>query len=397
MQCSNRNTVRGLTKCSYVAPAKNLGAYGDDDCCGFETMSVDVLLVAGARPNFVKLASLHRALVAQRRLTSSILHTGQHYDDAMSGSFFRELGIPEPAVNLEVGPGSHAVQTGTIMQRFEPVLTSLAPRWVVVFGDVNSTLAAALVAAKIGVPVAHVEAGLRSHDWTMPEEINRVVTDRVATRLYVPSRDGCENLSREGIPADRIVLVGNIMVDTLLVQLPSLDQGAILREAGVERGNYVLVTLHRPSNVDDAATLGRICAVLEKAAEQEAVLFPAHPRTQAQLKALSPKALRGVRVFDPLPYRSFLGLMANARVVVTDSGGIQEETTALGVPCLTLRRNTERPITVDEGTNQLVEPEPAEFDHALNAADGRRRRVPELWDGHTGERIAEDLAKLTKK
>jgi UDP-N-acetylglucosamine 2-epimerase (non-hydrolysing) len=358
-------------------------------------VSTDLLLVAGARPNFVKLAPLHRALQRHSSLRSAIVHTGQHYDDAMSGSFFRELGIPEPDVNLEVGPGTHAVQTGTIMQRFEPVLAELAPRWVVVFGDVNSTMAAALVAAKLRVRVAHVEAGLRSHDWTMPEEINRVVTDRVATRLYAPSRDACDNLSREGIPADRVLLVGNIMVDTLLTQLPSLDQPAILREAGVERGKYVLVTLHRPSNVDDAATLGRICAVLERVAEREAVLFPAHPRTQARLKALAPKgALSAVRVVDPLPYRSFLGLMANARVVVTDSGGIQEETTALGIPCLTLRRNTERPITVEEGTNQLVEPEPATFERALNAANGRRHRIPELWDGRTGDRIADDLAKV---
>jgi len=351
-------------------------------------MSLDVLLVAGARPNFVKLAPLHRALTAQGRLRTAIVHTGQHYDDAMSGSFFRELGIPEPEVNLEVGPGTHAVQTGTIMQRFEPVLTKLAPRWVVVFGDVNSTVACALVAAKLGVSVAHVEAGLRSNDWTMPEEINRVVTDRLAQRLYTPSRDASANLAREGILAERVVLVGNIMVDTLRMQLPQLDQPAILRGAGVEQGRFVLVTLHRPSNVDDEATLGRICSVLEKAAERETILFPAHPRTQARLPKTS---LRGVRVIDPLPYRTFLGLMANARVVVTDSGGIQEETTALGIPCLTLRRNTERPITITEGTNQLVEPDPETFDRALHAANGRRHRIPELWDGHTGERIAQDL------
>lgn len=357
--------------------------------------AVDLILVAGARPNFVKLAPLSRAIESHQKLRFAVVHTGQHYDDAMSGSFFRELDIPAPQVNLEVGPGTHAVQTATIMQRFEPVLTELAPKWVVVFGDVNSTMACALVAAKLRVNVAHVEAGLRSNDWTMPEEINRVVTDRIAQRLYTPSQDATANLVREGIAKDRILLVGNIMVDTLLKQLPLLDQPAILRDNGVERGRYILVTLHRPSNVDDASTLERICAVLEKAAERETVLFPAHPRTQARLKALATKEASGaVRIVDPLPYRSFLGLMANARVVVTDSGGIQEETTALGIPCLTLRRNTERPVTIEEGTNQLVEPEPEAFDRALHAANGRRHRVPELWDGHTGERIAKDLARL---
>lgn len=358
-------------------------------------MTCDVLLVAGARPNFVKLAPLHRALRRHPGSRTAIVHTGQHYDDTMSGSFFRELDIPAPDVNLEVGAGSHAVQTAAIMERFEPVLSEYAPKWVVVFGDVNSTLACALVATKQRIKVAHVEAGLRSNDWAMPEEINRVVTDRISQRLYAPSQDAVDNLRREGMPAEKVLLVGNIMVDTLRVQLPTIDQATILRDAKVERGRYILVTLHRPSNVDDAATLKRICEVLEQAAAKETVLFPAHPRTQERFKALaSGRTLQRVRVVDPLPYRTFLGLMANARVVVTDSGGIQEETTALGVPCLTLRRNTERPITVTEGTNQLVEPEPAEFNRALHAANGRRHRIPELWDGHTGDRIADDLARL---
>lgn len=359
-------------------------------------MSVDLLLVAGARPNFVKLAPLYRALRQYPTVRAAIVHTGQHYDDAMSGSFFRELDIPVPDINLEVGPGSHAVQTAAIMQRVEPVLTEMTPKWVVVFGDVNSTMACALVATKLRIPVAHVEAGLRSNDWAMPEEINRVVTDRISQRLYAPSQDGVDNLLREGIAKEKVVLVGNIMVDTLRTQLPQLDQPAILRESNLERGKYILVTLHRPSNVDDGATLERICAVLETAAAREVVLFPAHPRTQERFKKLT-KPLHRVRVVDPLPYRTFLGLMANARVVVTDSGGIQEETTALGVPCLTLRRNTERPITITEGTNQLVEPEPAEFDRALHAANGRRHRIPDLWDGRTGERIAADLSKLVKE
>jgi UDP-N-acetylglucosamine 2-epimerase (non-hydrolysing) len=229
----------------------------------------------------------------------------------------------------------------------------------------------------------------------MPEEINRVVTDRLADRLYAPSRDACDNLVREGVPTERILFVGNIMVDTLLAQMPHLDQAAILRDFAVEPQKYLLVTLHRPSNVDEPATLQRICTVLGEAAAREPVLFPAHPRTRARLEALGgSRSLGDVRLLDPLPYRTFLGLMANARVVVTDSGGVQEETTALGIPCLTLRSNTERPITINEGTNQLVEPDPTTFRQGLTVANGRRSRIPELWDGRTAQRIADDLARL---
>jgi UDP-N-acetylglucosamine 2-epimerase (non-hydrolysing) len=315
----------------------------------------------------------------------------------MSGTFFRQLGIPAPDVNLEVGPGTHAAQTATIMLRFEPVLLDIAPRWLVVFGDVNSTVATALVAAKLGIPVAHVEAGLRSNDWSMPEEINRIVTDRLSHRLYTPSRDANDNLRREGIAAERIVLVGNIMVDTLRKQLPALDQPTILHEMDVEPQRFVLVTLHRPSNVDDPATLERICRVLCAAANHETVLFPAHPRTRVRLAELAKsESLGSVRVVDPLPYTTFLALMANARVVITDSGGVQEETTALGIPCLTLRANTERPITINEGTNQLIEPDEEQFRRALTAANGRRHRIPDLWDGRTAERIASDLVQLLR-
>jgi UDP-N-acetylglucosamine 2-epimerase (non-hydrolysing) len=356
---------------------------------------MDLMLVAGARPNFVKLAPLYHALRVFPAIRTTIVHTGQHYDDAMSGSFFRELEIPEPEVNLEVGPGSHGEQTGRIMILFEPVLQRINPRWVVVFGDVNSTVACALVAAKLGVAVAHVEAGLRSNDWSMPEEINRLVTDRLSTRLYAPSQDACDNLMREGIAPDRVRLVGNIMVDTLLARLPKIDQERTLSEFRVERQRFVLVTLHRPSNVDDPTRLFQICSVLGKASEHEPVLFPAHPRTQARLQAREFKgALGTTRVVAPLPYHAFLGLMASARAVVTDSGGIQEETTALGVPCLTLRPNTERPITITQGTNQLVEPEPTAFRQALETSNGRRHRIPELWDGRTAERIAADLDSL---
>ena len=325
-----------------------------------------------------------------------IVHTGQHYDHAMSGSFFEELEIPEPEVNLEVGPGSHAEQTAAIMVRFESLLHSYAPRWVIVFGDVNSTIACALVAAKACVAVAHVEAGLRSRDWTMPEEINRVLTDRLSDRLYAPSRDACENLSREGIPDERVRLVGNIMVDTLRVQLPKIDQTKLLRDYSVEARRFVLVTMHRPSNVDQPETMRELWTALQRAGQQEPVLFPMHPRTQARVREFGlPSPTEGFRVVQPLPYRSFLGLMANARVVITDSGGVQEETTALGVPCVTTRLNTERPITVTEGTNRLARPETESLLRALADADGRRGRIPDLWDGSTADRIAIDLCRGT--
>lgn len=358
----------------------------------------DVMLVAGTRPNFVKLAPLHRALTVSTQLRVVIVHTGQHYDDAMSGTFFRELDVPDPDINLEVGPGSHGEQTGTIMIRFEPVLRRFEPRYVVVFGDVNSTVACALVAAKLGIPVAHVEAGLRSRDWTMPEEINRVLTDRLSDRLYAPSRDACDNLAGEGIDPDRVRLVGNIMVDTLLTQLPKIDRERPLREFQLEPNGYTLVTLHRPSNVDDRTVLRRICHILGLAAQRAPVLFPTHPRTMARLQEWSLiSCLGAARVIPPLPYQTFLALMASARAVVTDSGGVQEETTALGVPCLTLRPNTERPVTVSEGTNQLVRPDPEPFLDALESSNGRAHRIPELWDGKTAQRIVEDLDGLVQR
>jgi len=355
-------------------------------------MDLDFMLVAGTRPNFVKLAPLYRALAARKGPRLMITHTGQHYDHAMSGSFFEELGVPEPEVNLEVGTGSHAQQTAGIMVRFERLLDSHTPRWVVVFGDVNSTIACALVAAKAGVPIAHVEAGLRSGDWTMPEEINRVLTDRLSDRLYAPSRDACENLVHEGISTERVRLVGNIMVDTLRAQLPTIDHATLLREYEIKARHYVLVTLHRPSNVDHPDTLRQLWTAMQEAGRREPVLFPAHPRTQSRAVEFElPPATAGFRLLGPLPYRTFLGLMANARVVVTDSGGVQEETTALGVPCVTARLNTERPITVIEGTNRLVRPHASSLLEALAQADGRRGRIPELWDGQTAERIAADL------
>jgi UDP-N-acetylglucosamine 2-epimerase (non-hydrolysing) len=300
----------------------------------------------------------------------------------MSASFFRELDIPEPDVNLEVGSHSHAVQTARIMERIEPVLLERRPDWVLVYGDVNSTAAAALVAVKLGIRVAHVEAGLRSHDRTMPEEINRIVTDRLADLLLTPSRDADLTLRGEGVPPERIAFVGNVMIDSLFHALEHVPAGA---EAGT-----VVVTLHRPSNVDDPARLAALAAALRTIAERRTVIFPVHPRTRQRLDAQG-LGLGGVRAIAPIPYREMLGWVAGAHAVVTDSGGLQEETTALGVPCFTVRENTERPVTITEGTNQLVRDLgtlPALVEAARRPAEPRR---PEGWDGHAGERVVEAL------
>jgi UDP-N-acetylglucosamine 2-epimerase (non-hydrolysing) len=315
-----------------------------------------------------------------------VVHTGQHYDDAMSDSFFRDLEIAPPDVNLGVGSASHAIQTARIMERFEPVLLEFAPDWVVVYGDVNSTVAATLVCSKIGTRVAHVEAGLRSGDRSMPEEINRLVTDRLADLLLTPSRDADENLRREGVDARRIQFVGNVMVDTLLRGLARARRERARERVGVEEGAYALVTIHRPSNVDVPARLAAVMAALDRVADAMPVIFPMHPRTRCRM-AESGRSLANVRVLDPLPYHAMLDLLAGARVVITDSGGVQEETTALGVPCLTVREQTERPITVTQGTNRLV-PEP---DQIPAAALGVRRnggtQRPEGWDGCAAERV----------
>jgi UDP-N-acetylglucosamine 2-epimerase (non-hydrolysing) len=348
-----------------------------------------LLHVVGARPNFPKLAPVHRAARALG-LDQVIVHTGQHYDDSMSADFFRDLGIPAPDENLTVGSASHAVQTARIMERMEPALCRHSPDWLVVYGDVNSTMASAIVAAKLGIRIAHVEAGLRSHDRTMPEEINRIVTDRLANLLLTPSTDASETLRAEGEPAEEIVFVGNVMIDTLFNSLAIASASGYAQRTGAT-GDHVVVTLHRPSNVDDPTRLRQVAAELAALAETRLVLFPAHPRTQHQLAAVGVD-LGKVRVSDPISYFEMLDLVQSAHAVVTDSGGLQEETTALGVPCFTLRPNTERPITVTEGTNQLV------LDlstlHALVQAttkpDARQR--PAGWDGHAGERVAAALA-----
>lgn len=354
-----------------------------------------IMHVVGARPNFMKLAPCHRAVAAIDDAEQMVVHTGQHYDDAMSDSFFRDLEIPPPNMDLGVGSASHAVQTARIMERFEPVVLAYRPDWVLVYGDVNSTAAAALVCSKIGVRVAHVEAGLRSGDRSMPEEINRLVTDRLADLLFTPSRDADEHLRREGIDERRVVFVGNVMVDTLLHSLPRARLARMREQLGVEDGSYALVTLHRPSNVDIPSRLSAVASALGRIASEMPVIFPMHPRTRGRITEIDSDLLGNVQVLDPLPYHAMLDLVAGARVIITDSGGLQEESTALGVPCLTVRENTERPVTVTEGTNRLA-PDPDEFRRlALQARPNGKTRRPERWDGRAAERIALTLAART--
>lgn len=346
----------------------------------------------------MKLAPVARAAAARHRVRHVIVHTGQHYDAEMSDGFFAELGIPRPDYNLEVGSGSHAAQTALIMQRFEPVCVAAAPDVVLVYGDVNSTVAAALVAAKLHFKVAHVEAGLRSRDWAMPEEINRVVTDRLADLLFAPSRDGVENLRAEGVPPGRIHLVGNIMIDTLVASLPQARKAAAAARIGVDGHPFVFVTLHRPNNVDTPDTLRELLDTLGELAARVPVVFPVHPRTRARIKDMGwtlPAAAAGsLHLLDPIPYLDTLSLVDRAALVITDSGGLQEETSYLGVPCLTVRPSTERPITCTEGTNRLVKAERRALLAAAGEALATARAAPrpiERWDGHTAERILEVL------
>ena len=348
--------------------------------------------MVGARPNFMKLAPVARALTA-RGASHVVVHTGQHYDPGMSETFFRDLCLPRPDHSLDVGSGSHARQTAAIMERFEPLCQSLAPDVVLVYGDVNSTVAAALVAAKLGVTVGHVEAGLRSRDRTMPEELNRLVTDHLADLLFAPSRDAVENLRREGVSPEQVHFVGNVMIDSLVEALPAARALEAPGRHGVAKGRYTVVTLHRPANVDDPATLGELLGALAQLEGDGPVLFPVHPRTQARMKTLGPggAATNGVRLLEPLPYLEMLGLVSDAGLVITDSGGLQEETTWLGVPCVTVRPNTERPITCAVGTNRLVAPRRDAIQQAARAALALRPATPPLierWDGFTGDRIA---------
>lgn len=357
-------------------------------------------LVAGARPNFMKLAPVVRALRHEPSVSFRVVHTGQHYDEAMNDVFFTELGIPQPEVHLDVGSGSHGTQTARILERYEAHLLQRRPAGTVVFGDVNSTVACALAAVKLGVPVAHVEAGLRSFDRSMPEEINRLLTDAIAHLLLVSEPSGVVNLKHEGVPDDRIHLVGNVMIDTLRARLPAAREQDTARRLGLQGQPYGLVTLHRPSNVDDPDTLRRLLEVLHELARELTLVFAVHPRSRAaaeraQVAHLLTEDRRGLLCVTPLPYVDTLSLMSGARVVLTDSGGLQEETTVLRIPCLTLRENTERPVTLQLGTSRLVGNDPdrirSAFASVLSGDWPPGEDVP-LWDGHAGERVARCLA-----
>jgi UDP-N-acetylglucosamine 2-epimerase (non-hydrolysing) len=349
-----------------------------------------VVCVAGARPNYMKIKPVMDAL--ERRGAEVVLvHTGQHYDPAMNDVFFADLGIRPPDRFLGVGSGTHAEQTGRVMTAFEPLLGEVSPDIVVVVGDINSTLACALVTAKAGALLAHVEAGLRSRDWSMPEEVNRVATDRVSDYLLAPSPDAVENLRAEGYREDQIHLVGNVMIDTLLANLERARASAILDEYGLAKGEYGLVTLHRPANVDDPEVLTGLLKALGEIAGRLPLVLPVHPRAAERLAAIGVPG--GIRLVPPAGYLDFIALQDSARLVLTDSGGVQEETTALGVPCVTLRDNTERPITVEQGTNVLAGRDPARIVATVNRVlDGPpARRRPELWDGRASDRIADVL------
>ncbi|MEP6742954.1 MAG: UDP-N-acetylglucosamine 2-epimerase (non-hydrolyzing) [bacterium] len=360
-----------------------------------------VINVVGARPNFMKVAPIAKAMKRREgEFTSLVVHTGQHYDASMSDTFFRDLDLPHPDVYLGVGSASHAMQTAAVMQGFELVVTKEKPDWVLVVGDVNSTLACALVCAKLGVKVAHVEAGLRSRDRTMPEEINRLLTDQVSDLLFTPSEDADRNLIVEGIPTERIRLVGNVMIDSLLFHLPRAKESSVLQKLGLVENEFAVLTLHRPSNVDDLDTFTRILEALEEISARLPIVFPVHPRTRKTIADLGLAArvakAKGLRLIDPLGYIDFLGLYSRGRLVLTDSGGIQEETTVLGIPCLTLRENTERPITIKMGTNKIVGTDTnkivsAAFD-SLNNVEAKRFQIPPLWDGQTAGRILDALS-----
>jgi UDP-N-acetylglucosamine 2-epimerase (non-hydrolysing) len=355
-----------------------------------------IINIVGARPNLVKIAPLLSEMGVHPEIQALLVHTGQHYDDKLSDIFFRQMGIPEPDINLEVGSGSHAWQTGEILRKIEPVLLERRPDLLLVVGDVNSTIATSLAAAKLGIKIAHVEAGLRSFDRAMPEEINRVLTDALADYLFVTERDAVENLVREGRPRDRIYFVGNVMIDALRRFLPVAQDSAIFDELNLRRNgheSFAVLTLHRPSNVDSVETLTGLLEAIEQVADELPIIFPVHPRTREKLKSVGPVHPQ-LRLVPPVGYLDFVYLLSRARLVLTDSGGIQEETTVLGVPCLTLRDNTERPITVTQGTNQIVGQDPAKILAAAReilTGKVKKGSVPELWDGHAAERIVEIL------
>ena len=363
-----------------------------------------LFLVGGARPNFMKVAPGYHALMRAGRFAVTLVHTGQHYDQALSDTFFREFDLPEPDIMLGVGSGTHGLQTARVLERFDQSLIEHAPDMVIVVGDVNSTAACALASAKMVYPdgrrpkLAHVEAGLRSFDRTMPEEINRLVTDALADYLFTSEPSGATNLLHEGVPKEKIFFVGNVMIDTLRVHVDRAVALKVWERFGLAPSSYGVVTLHRPVNVDDPAALAAMVDTLSQASERLPLVFPVHPRTLARLRAMDAGGMRWgnrIHMVEPLGYRDFLSIMSRARIVLTDSGGVQEETTALGIPCLTMRTSTERPVTVEQGTNQLVGPV---RENVLAALDGimagatKAGAIPDLWDGHAAERIAAALS-----
>ncbi len=357
-------------------------------------MTLDILAIVGARPNFMKVAPLAWAAARLEGVDVRIVHTGQHYDRNMSDLFFEQLRIPKPVHNLGVGSGTHAVQTAEIMTRFEPVLLEEEPDLVLVVGDVNSTIACAMVASKLGYPVVHVEAGLRSFDRGMPEEINRVLTDAISDELFVTEKSGADNLRNEGVPEERIHFVGNVMIDTLLSCRDLANGSDVLDRLGLDRRAYGVVTLHRPSNVDQPETLAGIWRALLRIAEEMPLVFPVHPRTRSRLAEAGLAPSPSIRLLEPVGYVDFLKLQADAGMILTDSGGIQEEATILGVPCLTLRRNTERPVTIEVGCNKLVGDDPETITRealAIVRGEAAVREVPKYWDGRAAERTLDIL------
>lgn len=362
---------------------------------------MNLLIVVGARPNFMKISPLIRALEqCETKIKHILVHTGQHFDYSMSQVFFDELGMPRPDINLEVGAGSHAWQTAEIMKRFEPVLVDYKPDWVILPGDVNSTIACALVASKMGISVAHLEAGLRSFDRSMPEEINRLLTDQLSDLLLIPSLDAKDNLLGEGVAEDKVHFVGNAMIDTLVRLLPKAEaRWENLRDSLGVKESYILCTLHRPANVDHLGPLIEIITALQTLAKDYTVMFPVHPRTNKKINDAGLITAHGkIKLLEPLGYLDFLALQRRANLVITDSGGIQEETTYLNIPCLTVRPNTERPVTITQGTNTLVQA--MKEDIVKQAVDKlqnfslNHHSIPELWDGHTGERIVQIFKEL---
>jgi UDP-N-acetylglucosamine 2-epimerase (non-hydrolysing) len=369
------------------------------------TQDLRILNIVGARPNLPKIAPLMREMGRHPQIAPVLVHTGQHYDEKLSDIFFRQMGIPAPQVNLGVGSGSHAAQTAEILKRIEPVLLEQKPHLVLVVGDVNSTIAVSLAAVKLGIPVAHVEAGLRSFDRAMPEEINRILTDALADYLFITEEDAAEHLLKEGRPQGAIFFVGNVMIDSLRHFLPAAQQSPIGSELSLKNGahggdawkRFAVLTLHRPSNVDSTEKLTELLGAIDAVAREIPVIFPVHPRTQQRLTEAGIRHHPNLRVIPPVGYLDFLCLLSKAALVLTDSGGIQEETTALGVPCLTLRENTERPITISQGTNLLVGTDPAKIVAAARevlSGKSKAGRIPPLWDGHAAERIVEILLRL---